>query len=83
MTVLWVALGAAVGAPLRYLTDRAVQRMHRAVFPWGTFTVNVVTVDEAPAPVSAPRTNEPTTFTVNVPQGKTARCIRCTARSVR
>ena len=42
MTVLWVALGAAVGAPLRYLTDRAVQRRHRAVFPWGTFTVNVV-----------------------------------------
>ena len=42
MTVLWVALGAAVGAPLRYLTDRAVQRMHRSVLPWGTFTVNVV-----------------------------------------
>ena len=34
MTVLWVALGAAVGAPLRYLTDRAVQRMHRSVPPW-------------------------------------------------
>ena len=42
MTVLWVALGAAVGAPLRYLTDRAVQRLRRSVFPWGTFTVNVV-----------------------------------------
>jgi len=42
VTVLWVALGAAVGAPLRYLTDRAVQRLHRSVFPWGTFTVNVV-----------------------------------------
>ena len=42
MTVLWVALGAAVGAPLRYLTDRAVQRLHRSVLPWGTFTVNVV-----------------------------------------
>jgi fluoride ion exporter CrcB/FEX len=24
-TVLWVALGAAIGAPARYLTDRAVQ----------------------------------------------------------
>ena len=42
MTVVWVALGAAVGAPLRYLTDRAVQRIHRSVFPGGTFTVNVV-----------------------------------------
>jgi fluoride exporter len=40
--VLWVALGAAVGAPLRYLTDRGMQRMHRSTFPWGTFTVNVV-----------------------------------------
>ncbi|MEV0454865.1 fluoride efflux transporter CrcB [Catellatospora methionotrophica] len=42
MTVLLVALGAAVGAPLRYLVDRAVQARHDAVFPWGTFTVNVV-----------------------------------------
>ncbi|TWE18840.1 CrcB protein [Kitasatospora atroaurantiaca] len=32
--------GAAVGAPLRYLTDRAVQARHDTVFPWGTFTVN-------------------------------------------
>lgn len=40
MTALWVALGAAVGAPLRYLTDRAFQRLGR--FPWGTLTVNVV-----------------------------------------
>jgi CrcB protein len=42
MTVLWVALGAAVGAPARYLTDRAVQGWHDSVFPWGTLTVNVV-----------------------------------------
>jgi CrcB protein len=42
MTVLLVALGAAVGAPLRYLTDRAVQARHETAFPWGTFTVNVV-----------------------------------------
>ncbi|AIJ23167.1 fluoride efflux transporter CrcB [Amycolatopsis methanolica] len=41
MTVLLVALGAAVGAPLRYLTDRAIQARHDTVFPWGTFTVNV------------------------------------------
>nr|WP_202526943.1 fluoride efflux transporter CrcB [Streptomyces sp. SID5770] len=37
-----VAAGGAVGAPLRYLTDRAVQARHDTVFPWGTFTVNVV-----------------------------------------
>ena len=41
MTALLVALGAAVGAPLRYLADRAVQRRHDSVFPWGTFAVNV------------------------------------------
>jgi fluoride exporter len=38
---LMVALGAAVGAPARYLTDRAVQSRHRSGFPWGTATVNV------------------------------------------
>ena len=42
MTWLYVALGAAVGAPLRYLTDRFVQSRHDSVFPWGTFSVNVV-----------------------------------------
>jgi CrcB protein len=42
VTALWVALGAGVGAPLRYLVDRAVQSRHRRGFPWGTFTVNVV-----------------------------------------
>lgn len=40
--VLWVALGAAIGAPARYLTDRAVQRRHDSAFPWGTLTVNLV-----------------------------------------
>ncbi|MEV6011801.1 fluoride efflux transporter CrcB [Streptomyces sp. NPDC051976] len=38
---LLVAAGAAVGAPLRFLTDRAVQARHDSVFPWGTFVVNV------------------------------------------
>ncbi|RFU42042.1 fluoride efflux transporter CrcB [Actinomadura logoneensis] len=42
MTLLLVALGAAVGAPVRYLTDRAVQARHDSVFPWGTFAVNVL-----------------------------------------
>ncbi|MEV4256675.1 fluoride efflux transporter CrcB [Spirillospora sp. NPDC049652] len=42
MTLLLVALGAALGAPVRYLTDRAVQARHDSVFPWGTFAVNVL-----------------------------------------
>jgi CrcB protein len=41
VTVLLVALGAAVGAPLRYLVDRFVQARHDSLFPWGTFVVNV------------------------------------------
>jgi CrcB protein len=39
---LLVVVGAMAGAPLRYLTDRAVQSRHDSVFPWGTFVVNVV-----------------------------------------
>ena len=63
MTALLVALGAAVGAPLRYLVDRAVQRRHDSLFPWGTFAVNVAgsfllgllaaTTLRTPAPVLA------------------------------
>jgi fluoride exporter len=41
VSVLLVALGAAVGAPLRYLVDRFIQARHDSVFPWGTLTVNV------------------------------------------
>jgi fluoride exporter len=41
VTWLLVALGAAVGAPLRYLIDRTVQARHDSVFPWGTFGANV------------------------------------------
>ncbi len=39
---LLVIIGAAVGAPTRYLTDRIVQNRWRTVFPFGTLTVNVV-----------------------------------------
>lgn len=42
MTALFVVLGAAVGAPLRYLTDRALRMRYGATLPWGTFLVNVV-----------------------------------------
>ncbi|HYJ69782.1 MAG TPA: CrcB family protein [Nocardioidaceae bacterium] len=41
MSFLLVALGAAIGGPLRYLVDRAIQARHDSVFPWGTFTVNI------------------------------------------
>jgi CrcB protein len=41
VTALLVVLGALVGAPLRYLTDRLVQSRHDSLFPWGTVTVNV------------------------------------------
>lgn len=42
MTLLLVLVGGAVGAPLRYLTDLVVQSRHDSVYPWGTFTVNIV-----------------------------------------
>ncbi|OSZ58905.1 chromosome condensation protein CrcB [Streptomyces pharetrae CZA14] len=41
MNWLLVVVGGMIGAPLRYLTDRAVQSRHDSVFPWGTFAVNV------------------------------------------
>ncbi|MFP5335026.1 MAG: fluoride efflux transporter CrcB [Actinomycetes bacterium] len=41
MTALLVVAGAAVGAPCRYLVDRAVQARVDAVLPWGTLAVNV------------------------------------------
>jgi len=40
VTALLVVVGAAIGAPLRYLTDLLVQSRHDTVFPWGTLTVN-------------------------------------------
>jgi CrcB protein len=42
VSLLLVIVGGAIGAPLRYLADRAVQSRHDTAFPWGTFTVNVV-----------------------------------------
>lgn len=40
--VLLIVAGAAIGAPLRYFTDRAVQARHDSVFPWSTLVVNVL-----------------------------------------
>lgn len=42
MTPLLVILGAMIGAPARYLTDRILQTRRESVFPWGTFAVNIV-----------------------------------------
>jgi CrcB protein len=42
MGFLFVCLGAAIGAPARYLTDRVIAARHDTVLPWGTLTVNVV-----------------------------------------
>jgi fluoride exporter len=41
VTVLLVAIGAAIGAPARYLTDRLLQGRHDSAFPWGTFAANM------------------------------------------
>jgi fluoride exporter len=41
VTLLLIALGAAIGAPLRYLTDRLIQTHHDSLFPWGTLAVNM------------------------------------------
>lgn len=41
MTVLLVVLGAAVGAPARYVVDKAVTARVAAGFPWGTLVVNL------------------------------------------
>jgi CrcB protein len=41
MNLLLVIVGAAVGAPMRYLVDRSIQARHRTQLPWGTFAVNI------------------------------------------
>ncbi|MBL1067616.1 fluoride efflux transporter CrcB [Streptomyces sp. 7-21] len=41
MSWLLVTVGGMIGAPLRYLADRAVRARHGSAFPWGTFAVNV------------------------------------------
>lgn len=41
--LVWLSLSVAgaLGAPLRYLVDGAVQRRSGGMFPWGTLAVNV------------------------------------------
>lgn len=42
MTLVLIAVGAAAGAVLRYLTDRFIRSRYDSPFPWGTLAVNVV-----------------------------------------
>ena len=41
MTALLVMVGAAFGAPSRWLLDQAVRNRVRGDFPWGTLAINV------------------------------------------
>ena len=41
MIILAVLAGGLLGAPARYLADRAIQARHDSVFPWGTLAVNL------------------------------------------
>ncbi len=41
MTTVILLAGGALGAILRYLIDRRIQRWHDSPFPWGTLTVNI------------------------------------------
>ncbi|CAB5026398.1 MAG: fluoride efflux transporter CrcB [Actinobacteria bacterium] len=40
--VIAVAVGAGLGAPLRFLVERGAARLLGPVVPWGTLVVNVV-----------------------------------------
>ncbi len=42
MTLLWIALGGALGSVMRYLAGGAVQRFSTRGFPVGTMAVNVI-----------------------------------------
>jgi fluoride exporter len=39
--IVAVLVGGMIGAPARYLADRAIQARHDSVFPWGTFAINL------------------------------------------
>jgi fluoride exporter len=41
LIVLAVLAGGMIGAPARYLVDRAIQARHDSVFPWGTLVINL------------------------------------------
>ncbi|WP_301904419.1 fluoride efflux transporter CrcB [uncultured Duncaniella sp.] len=42
-TILYIALGSGLGGVMRFLVSRWVQAFFgNAIFPWGTFAVNVI-----------------------------------------
>jgi fluoride exporter len=41
LNVLGIFLGGGIGAALRYGISRLISERHDAVFPWGTFVVNI------------------------------------------
>jgi CrcB protein len=41
VTAALIFLGALLGAPARYLTDRVIGTQHDSPFPWGTLAVNL------------------------------------------
>ncbi|HYH11313.1 MAG TPA: fluoride efflux transporter CrcB [Thermomicrobiales bacterium] len=42
MELLWIGIGGAIGAVGRYLVGRELTERIAGVFPYGTFTVNIV-----------------------------------------
>ncbi len=42
MNILYVALGGALGSTLRYLLSKWVDDSTESVYPYGTFTVNII-----------------------------------------
>ena len=42
MRALFVALGAGVGAPTRYMIDRYIKQIHRSLIPIETLSINTI-----------------------------------------
>ncbi len=42
MEVIWIAIGGMFGAVSRYAVGGFFQKISGALFPWGTFSVNVI-----------------------------------------
>jgi len=40
MRAIWIALGAGIGAPLRFVIDQEVKKLHRSLIPLETLIIN-------------------------------------------
>ena len=56
MTLVLLMVAAAVGAPLRYAVDQAVQHRWPGAFPAGTLTVNLSAASRSACSPASPRT---------------------------